>query len=200
MALAPQFIGHRIGAATAPHTLEVYLDYVCPFSAKIYRKLREIILPYIEQHYPGQVQFIFRQQVQPWHPTSTMVHEAAIAVEAIDASKFMPFSDALFEKQKDYFDEFVYNKSRHAIYGQLADLVQASVGISGEKFLELVSVVSGSSNGGNKVTDKLKMQIKFARQLGVHVSPTVFWDGIREDSVSSSWDLDQWKEFLAKKL
>jgi hypothetical protein len=28
MALAPQFAGHRLGSALAPHTLEVYLDYV----------------------------------------------------------------------------------------------------------------------------------------------------------------------------
>jgi hypothetical protein len=28
MALAPQFVGHRMGSAFAPHTLEVYLDYV----------------------------------------------------------------------------------------------------------------------------------------------------------------------------
>lgn len=28
MALAPQFVGHRMGSVFAPHTLEVYLDYV----------------------------------------------------------------------------------------------------------------------------------------------------------------------------
>lgn len=28
MALAPQFSGHRLGSALAPHTLEFYLDYV----------------------------------------------------------------------------------------------------------------------------------------------------------------------------
>lgn len=31
MALAPQFIGHRLGSALAPHTLEIYLDYVVSF-------------------------------------------------------------------------------------------------------------------------------------------------------------------------
>lgn len=28
MALAPQFAGHRLGSALAPHTIELYLDYV----------------------------------------------------------------------------------------------------------------------------------------------------------------------------
>lgn len=31
MALAPQFVGHRLGSALAPHTLEFYLDYVVSF-------------------------------------------------------------------------------------------------------------------------------------------------------------------------
>jgi hypothetical protein len=44
---------------------------------------------------------IFRQQVQPWHASSTIVHEAAIAVEKVDTRKFFEFSDVLFEHQRE---------------------------------------------------------------------------------------------------
>jgi protein-disulfide isomerase len=47
------------------------------------------------------VQVIFRQQVQPWHPTSTLLHEAALAVERVDKSRFWDFSDVLFERQTE---------------------------------------------------------------------------------------------------
>lgn len=57
--------------------------------------------PYVEQKYPNQIQFIFRQQVQPWHATSTAVHEAALAVEKINPAKFFEFSDALFDRQRE---------------------------------------------------------------------------------------------------
>ncbi|KAH8549240.1 thioredoxin-like protein [Umbelopsis sp. PMI_123] len=200
MALAPQFIGHRLGSASAKHTLEVWLDYTCPFSAKIYKKLRQDVVPYLNNEHSGEVQLIFRQQVQPWHPTSTLLHEAALAVERVDNSKFWEYSDVLFERQRDYFDEAVYTKSRNEIYGKLADLA-GSVNVPGDKVLSHLAIRSGEAkNSGNQVTNDLKLQIKLGRQNGIHVSPTVVFDGLRDDSVSSSWELDQWKEYFKAKL
>ncbi|RUP44574.1 thioredoxin-like protein [Jimgerdemannia flammicorona] len=235
MALPPQFAGHRIGSATAPQTLEVWLDYVCPYSFRIYKRLRDVrqqfescafrsatydhlvslfttdsapfdrplqqILPYIEATHPGKVKFIFRQQVQPWHPSSTLVHEAALAVEKVDPAKFFDFSDKLFEKQKEFFDVPLYNKTRHAVYSELADLA-STVGVSRDAVLSLLTVQLGGEflNAGNRVTDDLKLQIKLGRQNGIHVSPTVVWDGIRDDNVSSGWDLEQWKDWLKSKV
>lgn len=67
----------------------------------MYKKLREQLWPYISETYPDKYQIIFRQQVQPWHASSTIVHEAAIAVEKLDNKKFYEFSDALFQQQKE---------------------------------------------------------------------------------------------------
>ncbi|KAI8982390.1 thioredoxin-like protein [Mycotypha africana] len=200
MALAPQFIGHRMGSALAPHTIEVYLDYVCPFSAKMYKKIREDVWPYIEQNHSDKFQLIFRQQVQPWHASSTTVHEAALAVEKIDSRKFFDFSDALFAVQKDYFDEAVESKTRRQVIQSLANLAE-KVGVSGEKVLEYLSNGTGEpKNSGNKVTADLKLCVRIGRQNGVHASPTVLYNGIRDDSISSGWELNQWQEFLNSKL
>ncbi|KAI8098150.1 thioredoxin-like protein, partial [Gilbertella persicaria] len=200
MALAPQFAGHRLGSADATHTIEIYLDYVCPFSAKMYKKIREEVWPYIEETYSDRVQLIFRQQVQPWHASSTIVHEAALAVEKVNRNKFFEFSDALFAKQREYFDEALENKTRREIAQDLAKLAE-SVGVSSDKVLELLVNGTGEpKNAGNKVTNDLKLAIRLSRQNGIHVSPTVLVDGIRDDSVSSSWELDQWKEYLKSKL
>ncbi|CEP10277.1 hypothetical protein [Parasitella parasitica] len=200
MALAPQFAGHRLGSACAPHTIEFYLDYVCPFSAKIYKKLRKDVWPYVERAYPDKFQFVFRQQIQPWHASSTIVHEAAIAVEKIDSKKFFEFSDALFAKQQDYFDEALENKTRRQTAESLAKLAGA-VGVPAVKVLELIcNGTDEPKNHGNKVTNDLKLCIKIGRQNGIHVSPTVLIDGIRDDSVSSGWEINQWQEYLASKL
>ncbi|KAI9495390.1 thioredoxin-like protein [Zychaea mexicana] len=200
MALAPQFAGHRLGSAAAPHTLEIYLDYVCPFSAKIYKRIREQVWPFVEQTYPNKVQLIFRQQVQPWHASSTLVHEAALAVEKIDASKFYPFSDALFAHQEEFFDKPVENKSRRELLADLAKIAE-SVDVSGEKFTGLLTNEQGESkNAGNAVSADLKLCIKTGRQNGIHVSPTVLFDGLQDNSVSSGWEMDQWKEYLKSKL
>ncbi|KAG9303598.1 hypothetical protein G9A89_018494 [Geosiphon pyriformis] len=204
MALSPLYSGHRYGSSLAVHYLEAYLDYVCPFSAKLYQRLRNEVLPYVQEQYPNQIQFIFRQQVQAWHPSSTIVHEAALAVENVDKSKFFEFSDQLFAAQKDYYDESVQNLTRSQINERLAKLAE-SVGIPSRDFLDRLHITptddhSNARNAGNKVTNDLKLQIKLGRQQGIHVSPTVLWDGLIDNSISSSWTFDQWKEWLASKL
>jgi hypothetical protein len=94
MALAPKFGGQKFSAASAPtlHTLELYLDYVCPYSAKMFHAVYTFVFPLIRQKYSSKVQIIFRQQIQPWHPSSTLVHEAAIAVLKLGPTKFWDFS------------------------------------------------------------------------------------------------------------
>ena len=96
MALAPKFAGQRFSAAAsaapALHTLELYLDYVCPFSAKMFNTVHGSVFPLIRQKYASKVQIIFRQQIQPWHPSSTLVHEAGAAVLKLQPAKFWDFS------------------------------------------------------------------------------------------------------------
>ena len=57
----------------------------------------------------------------------------------------------------------------------------------------------GSLNSGNEVTDDLKVLVKMARLVGVHVSPTVIVDGVVENSISSGWTTEQWMEYLENK-
>jgi len=95
MALAPRFVGQRFtAAANAPamHTLELYLDYVCPYSFKMFNTVYASVFPLIKQKYASKVQVLFRQQIQPWHPSSTLVHEAGVAVLKLQPAKFWDFS------------------------------------------------------------------------------------------------------------
>ncbi|ORX74339.1 hypothetical protein DL89DRAFT_277149 [Linderina pennispora] len=176
MALAPTYAAHRLlPAAAGAHTLEVFLDYTCPFSAKIWRRLTKDVIPYLASAEP---------KVQPWHPASTLLHEASLAVEKINPSAFSLYSTALFEHQHEFFDEATVDMTRSDIVNAVDDTLAA-----GEP-----------KNGGNAVTNDLKYHIKLARAQGIHVSPTVVFDGIRDDGVSSSWTLEQWKAWLAPRL
>ena len=42
--------------------------------------------------------------------------------------------------------------------------------------------------------------VKYSRQNGIHVSPTVLLDGLIAGEISSSWGEKEWTDFLAKKI
>ncbi|KAJ3111603.1 hypothetical protein HDU96_005535 [Phlyctochytrium bullatum] len=188
--------------ATGANTLEAFYDFTCPFSKRSFLRIVKEVIPYAESTYPGKLSFLFRHQVQPWHPQSTLLHEAAIAVHQIAPEKFIPFAAALFEVAETFFDDQTYEKSRIEIYAELAALAEKTVGVPAEEIKAKLArrIVEGEHNTGNQVTNTLKLHIKLGRQYGVHVSPTVFYNGVVDDSVSSGWDLERWKQWLAERL
>ncbi|KAF2682708.1 hypothetical protein K458DRAFT_419551 [Lentithecium fluviatile CBS 122367] len=209
MALAPKFAGQKLTSSSiqpkAVHTLELYLDYVCPFSAKMFKTvyttpLRDTLL----EKYGDRVVTIFRQQIQPWHPSSTLVHEAGFAVLKVRPEKFYEFSAALFDQQKDFFDVNVVNETRNATYKRLAKIA-GSVGVDEDNVYELLHISDkpgedGSLNTGNRVTNDVKVQVKTNRLVGVHVTPTVVFDGVVNGDISSGWTREQWEEWLGKNV
>lgn len=117
---------------------------------------------------------------------------------------FWPFSAALFADQKSYFDVNVVNETRNATYARLAKL-GASVGVDEIKLYDLLKISDkpgqdGSLNTGNGTTDDLKKLVKYNRSTGIHVTPTVVFDGLVENSISSSFSGEQWEEWLAKNV
>jgi hypothetical protein len=68
MALAPKYAGQKLVVSSTPetlHTVEMFLDYVCPFSIKMFNTIYDSVFPLVkEKNLP--VQFLFRQQIQPW--------------------------------------------------------------------------------------------------------------------------------------
>ena len=187
-------LGHVAGGESASVTVAAWLDYACPFSAKFYKTFTEQVLP----HYGDAVKFVVYHQVQPWHPQSTLLHEAAIAVTMVGGEDaFWKFSTALYASQTDFFDANVYDKSRTQIYRELAALARASADVSEADVMSKLERVAeeGSLNTGNATTQTLKFHVKLGRQTGIHVSPTTTLNGMVCDT-SSGWTLDQWKEFL----
>ncbi|KAF4636687.1 hypothetical protein G7Y89_g1398 [Cudoniella acicularis] len=206
MALAPKFAGQKFAATSTPtlHTLELYLDYVCPYSAKMFNTIYTSVLPLIRQKYPQKVQILFRQQIQPWHPSSTLVHEAGVAVLKLQPGKFWDFSKVLFEDAKSYYDVNVVNEPRNVTYTRLAKL-GAKVGINEKEMFDLLYISDkpaedGSLNTGNGVTNDLKVLVKMNRLVGVHVTPTVVFNGVVENGISSSFSGEQWEEWLEKNV
>lgn len=191
----PRPLGHRLGGATATIEIEAFLDFCCPFSAKHWNRFVLEVLPLFKER---GVNYKHYNVVQPWHAQSSYMHEAALAVEAVDANKYASFATALFAAQGQFFDDVTWDKSRAQIYAELAELAASSVGVDAAAVSAKLArkVVEGSHNTGNAVTDTLKFYTKFHRQRGMHVTPTVMVNGVVDDSISSGWTLEQWTAYL----
>ncbi|KAI0938188.1 hypothetical protein AcV5_001142 [Taiwanofungus camphoratus] len=203
MALQPSLRALIIaGNADAPHTLDIFLDYVCPFSAKFARTIDSVLRPLFGPGgtYYGKVKVIFRPQVQPWHATSTFTHEAGLAVARIAPEEFWSFALTLFNKQEDFFDIPSSTLTPLQIREKLAAIASETIGASKTSAFKGLLALKQTPNGGVDVTDDLKYTVKFARQNGIHVSPTVLWDGLIANEISSSWGEKEWTEFLGKKV
>ncbi|KAF3011950.1 hypothetical protein E8E15_000869 [Penicillium rubens] len=206
MSVPPKYAGLKLLGGTpqeTQHTLEIFLDYVCPFSAKMFNTFYANG-PTVAQQYSSRLQVIFRQQIQPWHPSSTLTHEAGAAVLRLAPDKFWQFSAALFQNQAEFFDVSVVNETRNKTYERLARIA-GSVGVDEQKVLALLLIPETPNsqdelNVGNQLTNDIKWMTKANRVVGVHVTPTIFFNGVEERGISSSFTAAQWGEWLAKNV
>jgi hypothetical protein len=116
----------------------------------------------------------------------------------------MQNSKALFDDAKSFYDVNVVNETRNQTYQRLSK-IGAKVGLDEQKIFELLkisdkSAEDGSLNIGNGVTNDLKVLVKMNRMQGVHVTPTVVFDGVVENGISSSFSADQWEEWLERNV
>ncbi|KAF8592764.1 hypothetical protein K439DRAFT_1400808 [Ramaria rubella] len=203
MALQPSLHFLRIaGPPSAPHTLEIFIDYVCPFSAKIVKSVEHNVKPLLSAggKYEGKVKLIIRLHPQPWHGTSPFTHEAAIAVGRIKPDAFWPYTLALMEKQTEFYDEPTSTLTPLQIREKLVELASHHIAKSDVEPLKELLKIKGTPNGGVATTEDLKYNIKYSRANSIHVSPTVLWNGLIAGDVSSSFQEPEWRSFFEQKI
>lgn len=156
------------------HPIEVFLDLVCPFSKRMFNTLVDAKIP-----------FVFRPQVQPWHPQSALLHYALIAVHQQQPEALFKATQLLYDNQDAFLDKAVFPLSSEAIYDRICAIFSDNaIAINKDVFYD-----------GSLAAD-LKYHIKYARQNAIHVSPTVLVDGLVDNQPSSSWTVEQWQSYV----
>jgi hypothetical protein len=137
MALPPTLRALQLGDVSAPNVLEVYIDFVCPFSRKQVLGLRDHVVTHLSS---GNFKIILRPYVQPWHWTSTLTSEGALAVARLasrnspeqlakpDTNAFWLFAVELMEKQEEFFEAPARSKGADELRQELTSL---AVGLFG---------------------------------------------------------------------
>jgi hypothetical protein len=166
----PDLHARAKGPIEAPVTLSAWLDYACPFSAKLFKTVTTQVLP----HYGDKVRFVFYHQPQPWHPQSSMLHEAAIGVYhlgGVDA--FWKFSAALFDAATDFYDANTYDKSRSKIYEEARADREGRRAEHGQRVHAGPEVLrqAGTTDGNPRVADDAAERYGVRHVLGVEPGP-----------------------------
>ena len=176
-----------------------FLDFTCPFCKKFFETIHQNADAY------GRLRTAFRlhQIVQPWHFQNSILHEAACAVRAVhpetDSDVQVSAWAVLFANQVDFTDVNVESETRAEIHARLSVLLERYV--PRDVYLSLVEfdkkkIAEGSKNPGCAVTQQMKDICRYARTVGVHVSPTVYMDGEEQKEVTSGWTVQRWESFV----
>eukprot|EP00946_MAST-07B_sp_MAST-7B-sp1_P003650 g3650.t1 len=190
-------LGHvfQDGGPSPILVVEAFVDYCCPYSARLFKRLTEEVAP----RFP-QMRLVFHQVPQPWHCQSTLLHESVAAVRhCYGLAKTNEYQALLFSNQVKYFDSNSMDMSRNQITNSLAELAAKLDDVDSRRVLERMTVDTSNPdvlNAGTPSTRVIKFYVKAHRKLGIHVTPTTRINGLEQET-SSSWTLEQWSEFLA---
>ncbi|WWC87162.1 uncharacterized protein L201_002048 [Kwoniella dendrophila CBS 6074] len=196
---------------TGDQTLDIYLDPLCPFCAKIHKSLTANVLPLITKggKYEGKIGLVARLYPQPFHYFAVFHTEALIVFGKLYPTLFWDYLGAIFKTQSEYFNQaaskLTPSETRDKLIHLAVDLLEKNNKIDGPKskvYGELRDKldVKSSPNGGNEATDDFKYLLKVGRQNSVQVTPTAILNGLKDESVSSSWGKEEWEKWFSEKV
>jgi protein-disulfide isomerase len=163
-----------------PKLLEVFLEPTCPFSARAFGKLDELLVRAGEARLTLKIRLLS----QPWHQFSPVVTRAIVAASTLDAGKAAAWAvlAAVFAHREDFI--LTHHASGPNLDLSLRDVIRRIAQHSGVDVAEAFE--------RPELEADLKWHAKYARQNGIHVTPTFMVDGLVAGDISSGDTVDVW--------
>jgi len=163
-----------------PKTLEVFLEPTCPFSGRAFGKLDTLLA----QAGVDRLTIKIRLQSQPWHQFSPVVTRAILAAASTAGGKAAAKAvmAAVFANREQYILE------KHA-GGPNLDLSLREVLARIEQHSG-VAVATAFEQPSLEID--MKWQARYARQNGIHATPTFMIDGLVAADMSSGDEIEAW--------
>jgi glutaredoxin len=165
---------------TGPRILEVFVEPTCPFSVKTFYKLDDLL----NQAGEDRITVKIRLQSQPWHMFSGVIVRSIIAASTLPGGK--DSAKAVMRAIADHRAEFEFE--RHA-RGPNMDATPRQIIARIESYsgIDLTSAFDIPD-----LDREIKWHCKYARQNGIHVSPTFMIDGLVQPNMGSGEDISEW--------
>jgi len=157
-----------------------------PYSVRAFGKLDDLL----RQAGEDRITIKIRLQSQPWHMYSGVIVRCILAASTLPGGK--QAARAVMAAVAEHREEFEFE--RHCSGPNLDvtpnDIIARIEGYSGVKLAEAFAI--------SDLDREIKWHCKYARQNGIHVSPTFMIDGLVHSDIGSGDAVADWASRLLK--
>jgi len=170
-----------------PRQFDMFLEPTCPYSGKAFAKLDETLAAAGAEN----VMISIRLQSQPWHMYSGVIVRCILAASTLPTGK--EAAKAVLAAVAAHREEFEFTK--HCAGPNMDatpnDIIGRIENYSGLKLADAFAIPN--------LDREIKWHAKYARQNGIHVSPTFMIDGLVQSDMSSGDKVSDWVSRLLAK-
>lgn len=167
---------------SGPHSFEMFLESTCPFSKRAFGKIDQTLA----LAGSDKINIKIRLQSQPWHMYSGVIVRAILGASTLPEGKSA--ARTVMAAVFDHIDEFEFES--HAggpnMHATPNDIIARMEKYSGVKLASAFAIPD--------LDREVKWHCKYARQNGIHVSPTFMIDGIVHGDIGSGDPVESWVE------
>ncbi|WP_194206871.1 thioredoxin [Superficieibacter sp. 1612_C1] len=167
-----------------PRTFEVFLEPTCPFSVRAFNKLNALL----ELAGEDKITVKIRLQSQPWHLFSGVIVRCILAASTLPDGR--EAAHKVMQAVADHREAFEFTD--HCA-GPNMDATPQEIIARIEKYSG-VSLAEPFARPA--LQSEIKWHCKYARQNGIHVSPTFMVNGLVQADLGSGDDISVWAERL----
>lgn len=167
-----------------PRIFEVFLEPTCPFSVKAFNKLNALL----EQAGEDKITVKIRLQSQPWHLFSGVIVRCILAASTLPEGKAAAHKvmQAVADRREEF--EFTDHSSGPNMQATPEEIIARIEGYSGVQLADAFA--------RPELQTEIKWHCKYARQNGIHVSPTFMVDGLVQPDLGSGDEVAVWVKRL----
>jgi len=167
-----------------PRLFEVFLEPTCPYSVRAFGKLDDLL----SHAGHDRIAVMIRLQSQPWHMFSGTIVRCILAASTLEGGK--EAAKAVMAAVGAHREEFEFEHHRGGpnLDATPNDIIARIEGYSGVKLAEAFAIPD--------LDREIKWHCKYARQNGIHVSPTFMIDGLVRADMSSGDTVADWTSRL----
>ena len=161
-------------------TLEVFLEPTCPFSVKTFNKLDALLELVGEENVSVKI----RLQSQPWHLFSGVIVRCILAASTLPDGKSA--AHKVMKAVADHREEFEFTDH---CSGPNMDTTPREIIARIERYS---GVLLAEAFAEPELQKEIKWHARYARQNGIHVSPTFMVNGLVQPDLGSGDDVSVW--------